>query len=280
MYSDISSRIIARSSSNRNSARARAVSVFPTPVGPRKMNEPTGRFGSCKPARARRTAFETASRASVWPITRLPKFDSIWTSFCISPSSIFETGTPVHLATTSATSSSSTSSLRKTPSCCSSARRACSTSRSFSISGILPYWISAAFARSPAWRACSSSRRACSSCSLAVRIFSISSFSDCHLAFIADEVSLRSPIRRSMSSRRSFDFLSVSRLNACRSISSCKISRSRTSISCGSESISIRIRDAASSIRSIALSGKKRSVIYLFESVAAATIAASLIRTP
>jgi len=47
IYSDISSRIIARSSSKRNSASARAVAVFPTPVGPRNNNEPTGLFGSC-----------------------------------------------------------------------------------------------------------------------------------------------------------------------------------------------------------------------------------------
>src|SRR6476659_6552784 len=51
MYSDMSMRTIDCSSSNRNSARARAVSVFPTPVGPRKMNEPIGRLGSCRPAR-------------------------------------------------------------------------------------------------------------------------------------------------------------------------------------------------------------------------------------
>ena len=31
-------------------------SVLPTPVGPRKMNEPMGRLGSCRPARARRSA--------------------------------------------------------------------------------------------------------------------------------------------------------------------------------------------------------------------------------
>src|SRR6266540_270994 len=43
MYSDMSSRTSARSSSNRNSASARAVSVLPTPVGPRKMNEPVRR---------------------------------------------------------------------------------------------------------------------------------------------------------------------------------------------------------------------------------------------
>ena len=33
-------------------------SVLPTPVGPRNMNEPIGRFGSCSPARARRTALD------------------------------------------------------------------------------------------------------------------------------------------------------------------------------------------------------------------------------
>src|SRR5213596_2742093 len=62
MYSDMSSRTMARSSSNRNSASARAVSVFPTPVGPRKMNEPVGRFGSWSPARARRTALHRGQR--------------------------------------------------------------------------------------------------------------------------------------------------------------------------------------------------------------------------
>src|SRR5665647_514018 len=52
MYSLMSRRIRAPSSSKRNSARARASSVFPTPGGPRKMNEPMGRLGSLRPARA------------------------------------------------------------------------------------------------------------------------------------------------------------------------------------------------------------------------------------
>src|SRR5207245_1483515 len=60
MYSDMSMRTIARSSSKRNSASARASSVLPTPVGPRNMNEPIGRFGSDSPARDRRIAFATA----------------------------------------------------------------------------------------------------------------------------------------------------------------------------------------------------------------------------
>src|SRR5207253_2303071 len=54
MYSDMSTWIIASSSPNRNSASVRASSVLPTPEGPRKMNEPVGRFGSLIPARARR----------------------------------------------------------------------------------------------------------------------------------------------------------------------------------------------------------------------------------
>jgi hypothetical protein len=72
MYSDMSTRISAVSSSNRNAASALVSSVLPTPVGPRNMNEPIGRFGSWSPARARRTAVETASTASRCPMTRLP----------------------------------------------------------------------------------------------------------------------------------------------------------------------------------------------------------------
>ena len=51
---------MAFSSSNSTSARALQSSVLPTPVGPRKMNEPIGRFGSCRPLRLRRTALATA----------------------------------------------------------------------------------------------------------------------------------------------------------------------------------------------------------------------------
>src|SRR5207249_2595117 len=58
-YSDMSIRTMARSSSNRNSASARASSVLPTPVGPRNRNEPIGRLGSWSPARARRQVAET-----------------------------------------------------------------------------------------------------------------------------------------------------------------------------------------------------------------------------
>ena len=54
MYSLMSTRMSAFASANRNFASARASSVFPTPVGPQKMNEPIGRLGSLRPARLRR----------------------------------------------------------------------------------------------------------------------------------------------------------------------------------------------------------------------------------
>src|SRR5215471_11990212 len=44
-YSLMSSRTMACSSSNMNSASARASSVFPTPVGPRNTKLPIDRFG-------------------------------------------------------------------------------------------------------------------------------------------------------------------------------------------------------------------------------------------
>ena len=138
MYSDMSMRTIACSESNMNSASARASSVLPTPVGPMNRKVPIGRLGSWSPARERRSAFETASTASSWPITRSCRRSSMWISFSTSDSISFETGMPVHLATTSATSSSSTSSLRKVRSDWSSRRRASWSVTSFSSSGISP----------------------------------------------------------------------------------------------------------------------------------------------
>ena len=64
MYSDMSMRTIDFSSSNKNSASARANSVFPTPVGPRNINEPIGRFSSDNPARLRRIALAVAVTAA------------------------------------------------------------------------------------------------------------------------------------------------------------------------------------------------------------------------
>src|SRR4051795_9881054 len=60
----MSNRTIASSSPKSVSASARASSVLPTPVGPRNRNEPTGRFGSPSPARARRPARAPAPEAA------------------------------------------------------------------------------------------------------------------------------------------------------------------------------------------------------------------------
>ncbi len=69
IYSLISIRIIACGSLKSSSASALAVSVFPTPVGPRKRNDPMGLSGSESHALLRRIACDTFSRASSCPIT-------------------------------------------------------------------------------------------------------------------------------------------------------------------------------------------------------------------
>ena len=118
MYSDMSMRTRARSSSKRHSASAFASSVLPTPVGPRKKKLPMGLLGSESPARLRRTAAATAATASSWPTTRLWSSASRFLSLSISPCIILDTGTPVHSETTSAISSDVTSSLRMPPDSC------------------------------------------------------------------------------------------------------------------------------------------------------------------
>src|SRR6266568_2280213 len=109
MFSDMSSWISASSSPNRNSARALDSSVFPTPLGPRKMNEPLGRLGSFRPARVRRIDLDTAVTASPWSTMRLWSSSSMRSSFSVSSSVSLKTGMPVQIDRTSAISSSSTS---------------------------------------------------------------------------------------------------------------------------------------------------------------------------
>ena len=92
-YSDMSRRTMARSSSNMNSASARASSVFPTPVGPRKTNEPIGRFGSCRGLSAHAWARSLRPRPPR-PGRRPARGgrSSMWISFSVSPSSSLSTG--------------------------------------------------------------------------------------------------------------------------------------------------------------------------------------------
>ena len=91
----MSTRISASSSSNRNSASALASSVLPTPVGPAKMNEPAGRFGSLRPTRVRRIERDSAETASSWPMMRLCSSDSMPSSFFDSAWVSLNTGMPV-----------------------------------------------------------------------------------------------------------------------------------------------------------------------------------------
>jgi len=90
----------------------------------------------------------------------------------------------------------------------------------------------------------------------------------CTRAFSAFSVSSKSAysfsrrlISASISARRFFDASSFSFFTASRSILSWMMRRSSRSITSGLESISILMREAASSIKSIALSGRNRSVM-------------------
>ena len=105
-------RIIACSSSNRNSASARASSVLPTPVGPRKMKQPIGRLGSLSPPRARMHGLGDGFHRFVLADDALVQIllpDAA--AFAFRLRAACETGMPVQRLTTSAMSSSSTSSL-------------------------------------------------------------------------------------------------------------------------------------------------------------------------
>ena len=121
---DMSMRTIARSSSNRKSASARASSVLPTPVGPRNRNEPIGRLrvGQAGPAAAdgvghRGDGLVLADDPLVQHAPRGGR------ACCISPSmSRLTRGRRSTWTTTSATSSSSTSSFSICCSACSSSR--------------------------------------------------------------------------------------------------------------------------------------------------------------
>mmetsp|Transcript_2579 Transcript_2579/g.8658 ORF Transcript_2579/g.8658 Transcript_2579/m.8658 type:complete len:283 (+) Transcript_2579:296-1144(+) len=109
-YSEQSIRTRFFGSSKSSEARALAVAVFPTPVGPRKRNVPKGLSVLASPARARRIAATTTSIAASWPTTTFLSRDASSSKRDLSLLCNFATGTPVHRATTSATSSGVTES--------------------------------------------------------------------------------------------------------------------------------------------------------------------------
>ena len=238
-----------------------------------------GRLGSLRPARELRIALATTVSASSWPTTRSRSRVSICVSFWTSPSSILVTGMPVHLLTIFAMSSSSTSSFSRrdgaaplvfwvsfpegicfsaaTASSCASVSEA----NARSAAGISPYCSSAARCRLPLRVASLISKRNASSFSFSVAISPIAPRSFCQRARRPAASSCTSASSRSTSCRRSCEFTSSSRLSAARSISSDVARRSRMSISTGTLPIWMASAAAASSTRSMALSGRKRSEI-------------------
>ncbi len=198
------------SSPKRAAASARASSVLPTPVGPRKRKLPMGRSGSLMPARARRTARATAVMASSWPTTRSWRCSSSFISRARSSSVSWETGMPVVRETTSAMSSAVT------------------------------------------LGACSSAEPA--------------AFSSASVSLIRSRISLARSYSSSATAWSFSRFRAASRSSTSRVSESGVLARSRT-------------RAAAWSIRSMALSGRKRAVMYRSESSAAATTASSVMRT-
>ena len=157
MYSLMSMRTIAFSSSNRNSASARASSVLPTPVGPRKMNEPIGPVRVLQAAAGAAHGIGHRGNRVFLADDALPQPFFHVDSFSRSPSSKRETGIPVQAATTSAMSLSVTSSVSSFAGRLVSRASFCPSPASFfSNSGRRPYWISLALLRSPSRFACSS----------------------------------------------------------------------------------------------------------------------------
>jgi hypothetical protein len=108
----------------------------------------------------------------------------------------------------------------------------------------------------------------------------MAAFSFSQWTIMPPRCSTRSASSASRASSRSWLAESVSLASATFSISSWRTRRSTTSISVGRLSISMRSLEAASSTRSMALSGRNRPVRYRSESTAAATSAASWMRTP
>ena len=104
MYSLMSMRIMRLLVSNRNCASVLHSSVLPTPVGPRKRNDPIG-SRILRARRARGTASETARTASSWPTTRSCELVLHVQQLLALALDRRETGMPVQRATTSAISS-------------------------------------------------------------------------------------------------------------------------------------------------------------------------------
>ena len=178
-----------------------------------------------------------------------------------SPSISLATGIPVHRSIIRAISSSVTLSRSKECRLTDCSVFFSSSASSFCSCGSLPYFNSAALLRS--YSCCARSICALTDSISARRFctFPIEAFSFSHFAFISLNCARISASSFCISARCSFESTSFSFCNAASSISCWIMRRWITSSSVGMESISVRIIAHASSIRSIALSGRKRSVI-------------------
>ncbi len=103
--------------------------------------------------------------------------------------------------------------------------------------------------------------RAASASSLVLPMVMIAAFSACHWFLSRADFSRSSASSASRRASRSRETSSDSRATDTRSISSCMMRRWVSSSSAGIESISMRSFEAASSIRSMALSGRNRSAM-------------------
>mmetsp|Transcript_2941 Transcript_2941/g.4836 ORF Transcript_2941/g.4836 Transcript_2941/m.4836 type:complete len:230 (-) Transcript_2941:400-1089(-) len=191
MYSDISILIMASSESNMNSDRAFANSVFPTPVGPKKIIDAIGLEGSFIPALFLWIASVTMSIASSCPTTRSFNLSAIVRTRSRSVDSNFVDGIPVHTLITFAISSGMTSSRNKrspvfidsTPPSSSFCR---ASSNCSSNSGSSPYLSSAALFKSYSLSAFSISNFTAAIFSCISFAPSTTAFSDCQRAFNCD----------------------------------------------------------------------------------------------
>ena len=243
------------------------------------MNDPIGLRGSPIPALERIIASDTFSTASSCPITLLCNNSGKCKIFSLSLSINFVTGIPVHLEIIFVISSSVTLFLNR-PSSFPFSDNSSSAFNSFCNSGSLPYLSSATFPKSYSLSACSICAFTCSISSRNFCTLEIACFSFSHFAFIPSNFVFNSAFSFLMSSNLFLEISSVSFERAVSSISNCIIFLDTSSSSVGIDCISVFIIAQASSIKSIALSGKNLSEIYLCDNVAAVINALSDILTP
>ena len=255
-------RTSASSESKRNAASALQSSVLPTPVGPEEQERTVGLVGIGQSRT--RTADRVGDEAHRFVLADDALVELVFhhaAASSRSPCIIFDTGMPVARDTTSAISSTPTcvrSSLLAAPSC----GRGLGFLQLLlelrdlpvlQLAHLLPVALALEFLELELGllELFLDVRRALHACLLGLP----------HFLEVGVLLLEALDLARRSSARRFFDASSFSFFTASRSIFSWMRRRSRRSITSGLESISILMREAASSIRSIALSGRKRSVM-------------------